>query len=205
MKFCSKSKKGSCKEINPQPLYNFNKHIKHLDGLQSHCKSCQKTYVKAYSSTEKYLAKRRQLYRDNVDKNRKQKAAQYAKNPSKYLMRNKEWRDKNPETVRKMLISWVATNRGSKNAHCAKRRASKRSATPLWLNIEQLKEMEQIYKDAQELSWLSEGGLHVDHIIPLQNDLVCGLHVPWNLQIIPARGENGNCAKGNNFYCEENK
>lgn len=39
-------------------------------------------------------------------------------------------------------------------------------------------------------------GLEVDHIIPIKNDLVCGLHVPWNMHYV-TRSEN---ARKSNFF-----
>ena len=66
----------------------------------------------------------------------------------------------------------------------AKRRARKRNAMPKWLTKKQLGEISDLYKKQQEMR--KAGVLcEVDHIIPLSGFTnVCGLHVPWNLQLL---------------------
>lgn len=69
-------------------------------------------------------------------------------------------------------------------------------ATPSWLTDQQKQEMKVIYDRARELRRYGRD-VHVDHIAPLKNDLVCGLHVPWNLQILEGKE---NLRKGNSVW-----
>jgi len=69
-----------------------------------------------------------------------------------------------------------------------------RRATPAWLSDADWAEMLAIYAEARRVSKVT--GIHheVDHIVPILGPNVCGLHVPWNLQVL-TRFENR--SKGN--------
>jgi hypothetical protein len=61
----------------------------------------------------------------------------------------------------------------------------KMKAKPSWLSPSQEKEILFFYSLAQEVSSINGEMYHVDHIVPLNGKNVCGLHVPWNLQVLP--------------------
>jgi 5-methylcytosine-specific restriction endonuclease McrA len=64
------------------------------------------------------------------------------------------------------------------------RRRRFRDATPKWLTTEQKLEIRFHYRMAIALSRATKIPHAVDHIIPLQGEDVCGLHVPWNMEVI---------------------
>lgn len=88
-----------------------------------------------------------------------------------------EWRKKNPERTR-----------AKKAALQMKRKARKLNATPSWLTEKDYEDIQYQYTLANYFTWLSGGFVkhHVDHIVPLLGKNVCGLHVPWNLQVLMA-------------------
>lgn len=63
-------------------------------------------------------------------------------------------------------------------------------ATPPWLGESGIEAIRKKYADRPP-------GYHVDHIVPLKSHLVCGLHVPWNLQHLPA---GPNMSKSNTYW-----
>lgn len=70
-------------------------------------------------------------------------------------------------------------------------------SAPPWVNRQRLEALRR------EAIWMSvmTGVEHVlDHIVPLNHPRVCGLTVPWNLQIIPKKV---NDAKGNRWCPEQ--
>ena len=97
-----------------------------------------------------------------------------------------EYRNKNKERDSAKQKEWARQNKHLLNARAAKRRFALRRALPAWADLDKIA---IVYAEAQKAP-----GMHVDHIVPLQSDLVCGLHVHHNLQILPA---TVNLSKGN--------
>ena len=85
--------------------------------------------------------------------------------------------------------------------HRKARRKCERQSTPRWLDSEQKKSLRKIYAEAQVRTVVEKEEYHVDHIVPLRNDKICGLHVPWNLRVIKA---TENCEKSNKIPNEIN-
>lgn len=78
-------------------------------------------------------------------------------------------------------------------AKVAKRRTRKLQATPVWAD---LKAIDAVYAVAAYMTEITGIKHEVDHIIPLVNKDVCGLHVANNLQVIP---RFDNRSKANKF------
>lgn len=73
---------------------------------------------------------------------------------------------------------------------------SENQATPDWLTEDHWDQIDAVYARSRQLTLDSGVQHHVDHIIPLRNPSVCGLHVPWNLESITA---TDNLKKNNSF------
>jgi len=187
---------------NEKPLSEFYKHKRSLDGHQYWCKVCLRATNREYelknSDRLKYL---RVQWRSNNKKRESENAKKWRKNNPERSRAAAARSDKlrNPERRaawlaayaperRKASSRWRRRNPDKCRAFENLRRAAKARAVPRWAD---LKKIEEIYRAA------SARRLTVDHIVPLRSKLVCGLHVSWNLQLLPLAL---NVKKGNRHW-----
>jgi len=157
----------TCLETKPESAF-YKQSTRGLLGLRGSCKACDN-------------AKKAQYREANRDKLLSDKQQDYAKNRARYLANKKAYRQENKGAIR-------ALN--------AARKGVVKLRTPAWLSEDDLWLVKEAYKLAAHRTELFGFQWDVDHIVPLQGKTVSGMHVPWNLQVIPARD---NIRKKNKF------
>lgn len=221
MKICS-----SCKLQKALSEFHYRKLSR--DGLNSVCKPCNLARGKQWridnpeiekargakyrnEHKESTKARNRKWQQANPDRMRAasdkwrwnnpgrvlELAAKYrADHPEKQRAATAKWVHKNLARVKKSRAEWGMKNKDKICAITARRTATKLRAIPAWANhffIGEIYDLAKRRTEATGVKW------HVDHIVPLQSKLVCGLHVEHNLQVLPAAM---NISKNNRYWPE---
>jgi len=187
MKICSCCKLG--KEV-----VRFYSDKSKSDLLSTQCKDC---------INQKQKSPHARALANEIRKKR------YKVRKEEFLARNKVWREENQKLVNALSRDWTERNRERRRkiatdwqkrhpekvaAATRRRQAAAQRACPSWA-------IEFFIREAYHLAKLRErhvgGSWHVDHVVPLRNKLVCGLHTHSNIQVIPAVA---NISKSNRYW-----
>lgn len=163
-KVCSK-----CKQSKDISLYDFRSRKNNTK--MPNCKLCRRQEQAVYYQANK----------DRINPSRYEYNKNYRlSNPEKAKFWQSSWRQENYELSKELHRRYYRKNKKKRHASARRYELSKINATPKWLTESQKDAMTEIYASCPE-------GYHVDHIVPLRGNDVCGLHVPWNLQHLPAK------------------
>jgi hypothetical protein len=132
----------------------------------------------------------------NADYIREARREYLERNRDKILETYRVWRAKNCGQLKNKYAAWKKKNPAINRFHSNAYRAAKLKAKPNWANdfyISEAYDLSLLRSSVTGVKWV------VDHIVPLKNKRVCGLHVEHNLQVITAKH---NSSKSNRYEVE---
>ena len=183
-------------------LDNFGKSKRHKDGLLSNCKKCESEKRRIYfKENPEALENKKERERKWKTENKERKLEldkRYRENNRERLREvSREYAKNNKDKVKKAKLKYETNNPQIRAKIKVKRRQAERDCVPNWAEHDKIKE---VYKKAKWLESITGLKYHVDHIIPIQGENVCGLHCWSNLQILEA---SINCSKQNKVFYEK--
>jgi 5-methylcytosine-specific restriction endonuclease McrA len=189
MKTCSKC--GVEKELG-----EFYARAESPDGRRTDCKQCNNSRKKGWNKAhpEKAYAHARKWVKANPDRCAAYHTKYRTAHLPYYAALMAAWYSRHPGARSASVSKWAKKYPARHNAQGARYKALKLQATPCWVDhtrIQDLYDLAQVRTKRLGHQW------QVDHVVPLKNPLVCGLHCEQNLQVIPA---SKNAAKGNRWW-----
>jgi hypothetical protein len=160
-----KARDKAYREANKERLKAYGKAWQEAN--REKCREAARKHREA--NREKERARQREV-------KRKWRAANRETHLERLREAGKKHRAANLENERARSRLYYANHPEQAQARAVRRRALKLSACPAWV-------------DRKALLAIYEGcppGHQVDHIAPLKGKNSCGLHVPWNLNYLPA-------------------
>lgn len=179
-----------CKEQKTIEAFAIDR--RRQDGRSSRCRGCRRGVYLA----EKPQAQRRSAayHLRNRERSNARNLAYYRDHKAARSCKMASWYETNKQRVADNVRAFRAANPGFDARKRAQRRATLKRAVPAWANPTK---MAEIYETAAWLTEQSGEPWHVDHIVPIQSKLVCGLHCEANLTLLPA---SENISKSNRWW-----
>lgn len=182
------------------PLEGFSKQLKGKYGVTSICKECTKIRSKEWYNNNK--EQRLEMCKEYTKANKQliaEKSKKYRQaNKDRLSASGKERYKRSKKNKQEYAKAYYLSNKDAYYIRGGKRRAAIKMAVPLWYYNEfETLLVEELYDKCSILSALTNKVFHVDHIVPIQSELVCGLHCFANLQILTAQQ---NISKSNRYW-----
>lgn len=146
---------------------------------------------------EAYAEKTRKWRAENPEKEKQIQARTHSKHKEKRNTAAAEYRAANLEHMRALGRAWSKNNLDKAREYNARKRAAKLRALRIPSTELEAFLLREIYALAKLRTVCTGRAWHVDHIVPLQSNVVCGLHCAANLRIVTAEE---NFSKGNRTW-----